>query len=41
VLQDLGSTTGTCVNQQRVTSHELAPGDLIQLGDCALRFERA
>ncbi len=41
VLQDLGSTNGALVNGVRVTSAELAPGDLIKLGDAELRFELA
>lgn len=39
VVQDLGSTSGTFVNRSRVTTHRLAPGDIIQVGDLQLRFE--
>jgi Ca-activated chloride channel family protein len=39
VLQDLGSTNGALVNGARVNSADLAPGDLVQLGDVELRFE--
>ena len=39
MLQDLGSTGGTYVNGQRVSSHRLANGDRITIGDAELRFE--
>ncbi len=41
VLQDLGSTNGVLVNGARVNSAELAPGDLVRIGDVELRFELA
>lgn len=39
-LEDLGSTNGTLVNGQPVTTHALAPGDVVTLGRVELRFER-
>ncbi|MGW8761408.1 FHA domain-containing protein [Streptomyces sp. NPDC055815] len=41
VLYDSGSSNGTRVNGTRVTSHELQPGDLIEIGTETLRFEAA
>ncbi|MFG3494013.1 FHA domain-containing protein [Streptomyces sp. NPDC047928] len=41
VLYDSGSSNGTMVNGQRVTSHVLQPGDLIEIGGETLRFEAA
>lgn len=38
VLQDLGSTNGSRVNGSRITSQELAEGDLVELGDAVFRF---
>lgn len=38
VLTDLGSTNGTMVNGQRVSSVALNPGDMIQLGTTTLTF---
>jgi len=38
VLHDLGSTNGTKVNDRKVAKHTLQDGDLIRLGDTALRF---
>jgi diguanylate cyclase (GGDEF)-like protein len=37
---DLGSTNGTWVNGQPVTSRRLEPGDRIELGSCVLRYLR-
>ena len=39
VLVDLGSTNGTRVNGNRVSSHELTEGDEIAFGNTILRFE--
>ncbi|MFJ7065719.1 FHA domain-containing protein [Streptomyces sp. NPDC101115] len=41
VLYDSGSSNGTRVNGSRVTSHELQPGDLIEIGTETFRFEAA
>ncbi|MFB7938563.1 FHA domain-containing protein [Streptomyces sp. NPDC056049] len=41
VLYDSGSSNGTHVNGTRVTSHELQPGDLIEIGTETFRFEAA
>lgn len=41
VLYDRGSSNGTLVNGERVTSHELQPGDVIKIGDETFRFEAA
>ncbi|MEV6329180.1 FHA domain-containing protein [Streptomyces sp. NPDC051909] len=41
VLYDSGSSNGTRVNGTRVTSHELQPGDLIEIGTETFRFEAA
>ncbi|MBK8259259.1 MAG: sigma 54-interacting transcriptional regulator [Polyangiaceae bacterium] len=38
ILVDLGSSHGTYVNRERVTSRTLADGDHVQLGDTLLRF---
>ena len=38
VLEDLGSTNGTWVNNQRVTEAELQPGDLVRVGFTELEF---
>jgi pSer/pThr/pTyr-binding forkhead associated (FHA) protein len=35
-VEDLGSTNGTFVNGERVTSALVAPGDVIRLGDCRI-----
>lgn len=37
-LVDLKSTNGTVVNAQRVASHPLAPGDIIQVGESKLTY---
>jgi HD-GYP domain-containing protein (c-di-GMP phosphodiesterase class II) len=39
ILRDLGSGNGTYVGQQRVLECRLAPGDVIRVGQMALRFE--
>ncbi|MBI2956421.1 MAG: FHA domain-containing protein [Acidobacteria bacterium] len=41
VLEDLGSTNGTFVNERRVTRHMLANSDVIQVGKHRLLFEQA
>jgi HD-GYP domain-containing protein (c-di-GMP phosphodiesterase class II) len=38
-LQDLGSTNGTLLNGNRVTSERLTHGDQVQVGSTVLRFE--
>jgi hypothetical protein len=37
-LLDLKSTNGTFVNERRVTSHQLAEGDVIRVGEVHLQF---
>jgi hypothetical protein len=37
-LRDLGSRNGVRVNGQKVVIHDLAPGDIIQVGACRMRF---
>ncbi|MCX8052225.1 MAG: FHA domain-containing protein [Armatimonadetes bacterium] len=39
VIYDDGSTNGTFVNNTRVTRHELANADIVQVGSNKLRFE--
>lgn len=39
VVRDLGSTNGTFLNGERVTTHELAAGDLVAFGKTELRVE--
>jgi pSer/pThr/pTyr-binding forkhead associated (FHA) protein len=41
MLQDLGTTNGTYVNGQQVTSCKLEDGDLLKLGDAEFRFALA
>ncbi|GAA3088436.1 hypothetical protein GCM10017562_68520 [Streptomyces roseofulvus] len=41
MLYDSGSSNGTRINGTRVTSHELQPGDLIEIGAETFRFEAA
>ncbi|WP_236242617.1 FHA domain-containing protein [Streptomyces sp. CC228A] len=41
VLYDRGSSNGTLVNGERVTSRELQPGDLVGIGGETFRFEAA
>lgn len=38
-IVDLGSTNGTSVNGKRVHSHELADGDLVEIGNAVFRFQ--
>jgi hypothetical protein len=40
VLHDLQSTNGTYVNEQKVSRHRLAAGDVIRLGETQLLFKR-
>ena len=37
VLRDLGSTNGLYVNNKRITTHILHPGDMITVGDTVLK----
>lgn len=37
-VTDLGSTNGTCVNEQRVESEDLTPGDRVQFGSYIYKF---
>lgn len=37
-VTDLGSTNGTCVNEKRVTSAQLSPGDRVQFGSFIFKF---
>ncbi len=37
-LEDLGSTNGTFVGEERVTARALAPGDLVRLGSVVLKY---
>jgi pSer/pThr/pTyr-binding forkhead associated (FHA) protein len=39
MLQDMGSTNGSHVNDQPVHSAPLADGDVVKLGDAVFRFE--
>ncbi len=39
MIQDLGSTNGCVVNGNRITSHPLGEGDLLELGDAVFRFQ--
>jgi pSer/pThr/pTyr-binding forkhead associated (FHA) protein/tetratricopeptide (TPR) repeat protein len=39
ILKDLGSTTGTLLNGERVTESEVAHGDRIQVGEVEMVFE--
>ena len=39
VLYDDGSTNGTYVNGQKITRHQLAPSDVVQIGSTKFRFE--
>lgn len=39
VLQDMGSTNGTEVNGQPVSSHALVDGDIVKLGMAVFRFQ--
>lgn len=37
-VSDLGSTNGTCVNEQRIQSSRLTPGDRVQFGGYIFKF---
>lgn len=39
VLEDLGSTNGTLVNERRVTRHTLQNGDIVKIGNHTLEFD--
>jgi serine phosphatase RsbU (regulator of sigma subunit) len=39
IIEDLGSTSGTLVNEHYITVSHLRPGDEITIGDFAFRFE--
>lgn len=41
VIEDLGSTNGTMVNGESVTSKKLSPGDLLTIGETSLRVTPA
>ena len=40
-VEDLGSTNGSLLNDSAITKHILKSGDLLQLGNFVLRFERS
>jgi len=40
ILEDMGSTNGTYVNDQRVTKRVLEPGDEIEVGDSLLVYRK-
>jgi type II secretory pathway predicted ATPase ExeA len=37
-VMDLGSTNGTCVNGDKVSSHILQSGDTVSFGDCEIEY---
>ena len=39
ILTDRGSSGGTFVQGQRVSTHTLQPGDVFRIGDTQIRFE--
>ena len=39
ILKDRGSSGGTFVQGQRVSTHSLQPGDVFRIGDTQIRFE--
>lgn len=39
-IEDLDSTNGILLNDEPVTKHILSDGDLLQIGDCVLRYEQ-
>jgi two-component system NtrC family response regulator len=38
ILEDLGSTNGTYLNDRRINKAEISPGDLIKIGEVTLKF---
>lgn len=40
VVYDEGSSNGTMVNGMRITRQEIVPGDVVQFGNAAFRFEQ-
>lgn len=38
-VEDLGSTNGTFVNDERITAERLQPGDVVKVGQTELRLE--
>ena len=40
ILEDMGSTNGTYVNDQRVTKRILVPGDKIEIGDSLMEYRK-
>jgi general secretion pathway protein A len=38
IIEDLKSCNGVTVNARRVSSHKLRSGDLIEIGQCQLRY---
>jgi pSer/pThr/pTyr-binding forkhead associated (FHA) protein len=39
ILKDLASKTGTLLNGERISEHELGPGDVIRIGTTELRYQ--
>jgi hypothetical protein len=39
-VEDLGSVLGTEVNGERISKHQLSPGDVIRVGTLALKFDQ-
>jgi len=39
-LLDNGSSSGTLVGGEKITRHELKPGDVFQVGETQIRFQR-
>lgn len=39
VVEDMNSTNGTYVNGVRIKRHQLSPGDLLEVGNCRLRYQ--
>jgi predicted component of type VI protein secretion system len=39
-VEDLGSVLGTEVNGERISRHQLTPGDMIRIGALALKFDQ-
>lgn len=40
ILEDMGSTNGTFVNEEQITRMRLEPGDEIEIGDVLIVFEK-